>query len=280
MSNRHRIVVVLAALMALPSAALAYSYPVIAPQNAAAPSGDDARIQDAVRAKLKDKKFKDIQVTVQGGNVTLTGSVNLFDTAMDAYNKTRKVAGVTGVTNQLVVNTASVPDAELQSKLLKKIAYDRAAWPDQPFNAITVNVQNGVVTLGGSADAPYAAQSAVQIASQMPGVKMVQQRIVIDPTAPFDRTIRGNVYRLIYRNPALTQYAGDPVKPIRIVVQNGHVTLVGDVNTKMDYDIAAQAAKNAPNTFSVVNNLTIKGQYQTPPPPGPVFSGPVPTGSH
>jgi len=45
----------------------------------------------------------------------------------------------------------------------------------------------------------------------------------------FDDSIRVRTARAIYRDSVLGRYATDPLHPIRIVVDNGHVTLYGSV---------------------------------------------------
>jgi hyperosmotically inducible periplasmic protein len=52
----------------------------------------------------------------------------------------------------------------------------------------------------------------------------------------------------------------DPQKPIRIVVQNGHVTLYGVVDSQMDKQLAETQARSVPNVFSVDDKLVVAGQ--------------------
>jgi osmotically-inducible protein OsmY len=47
----------------------------------------------------------------------------------------------------------------------------------------------------------------------------------------------------------------DPQKPIRIVVENGHVTLYGVVDSAMDKQIAGTQASGVSGVFSVDNQL-------------------------
>ena len=72
-----------------------------------------------------------------------------------------------------------------------------------------------------------------------------------------DDDIRIRVARAIYGNGSLSKYALDPQKPIRIVVDNGHVTLYGVVENQMDKQIAEQQAKSVPNVFSVDDKLMV-----------------------
>jgi osmotically-inducible protein OsmY len=49
----------------------------------------------------------------------------------------------------------------------------------------------------------------------------------------------------------------DPAKPIRISVQNGHVTLYGVVDSEMDKDVAGIRANTVPGIFKVTNDLKV-----------------------
>jgi osmotically-inducible protein OsmY len=55
------------------------------------------------------------------------------------------------------------------------------------------------------------------------------------------------------------KYLIDPGRPIRISVQNGHVTLYGVVDSKADSDIASIRANGAHDVFSVTNELKVEG---------------------
>ncbi|PYX37502.1 MAG: hypothetical protein DMG81_13900 [Acidobacteria bacterium] len=54
----------------------------------------------------------------------------------------------------------------------------------------------------------------------------------------------------------------DPQKPIRIVVENEHVTLYGVVDGPMDKQIAGVQANSVPGVFSVNNQLAALSQVQ------------------
>jgi osmotically-inducible protein OsmY len=72
-----------------------------------------------------------------------------------------------------------------------------------------------------------------------------------------DDRLRLELYRAIYGYPALEKYALGVQKPIRIIVNNGHVTLEGVVDNETDKNIAGLRAKGVPGTFSVTNNLQV-----------------------
>jgi osmotically-inducible protein OsmY len=143
--------------------------------------------------------------------------------------------------------------------LADKLRYDRVGY-GIAFNALGLNVQNGVVTVAGDVRDYPARDSALSIIETTPGVKDVVDNINVLPTSPMDDDIRLRVARAIYGNTALSRYAIDPAKPIRIIVDNGHVTLYGVVDSQGDKQIAEMQARSVPNVFSVENKLVVAGQ--------------------
>ena len=128
------------------------------------------------------------------------------------------------------------------------------------FDAISLNVKNGVVTLGGHTHNYVNRDSALGIVATTAGVKDVVDNIEVDPVSMMDDQTRMAVARAVYGFTTLNKYAIDPAKPIRISVQNGHVELYGVVDSKADKDAAYMQANGVPGVFSVKNYLQVAGQ--------------------
>lgn len=259
MSMKYRsLVPILAAGMLLAVPAM-----VTSPQAAAfaQSSTSDSNLKAEIMNKALNKsQFKDIQVQVQNGVVTLTGTVNNVAVKEQADHRVHGTKGVQAVDNQIQIAGPSVPDSELQQKLVKAIEYSRVGYGTTAFNAISVSVQNGVVTLGGHAYGPVDADTAVNIAQNTKGVQDVIDNIQVDPVSPNDDRIRRAEYRSIYGFPSLNKYAIDPAQPIRISVQNGNVTLYGSVDSQSDKNAAGIRANTVPGVFHVTNDLQVAGQ--------------------
>jgi hyperosmotically inducible periplasmic protein len=220
----------------------------------------DQNIQIKAAQQLAQKSdFHNVQASVEDGIVSLTGSVDLYQQKLDAAKKVRKVANVQGVRNLIAVNGKTVSDQELAGQLDRKLYYDRIGY-DNLFNYVTASVKGGVVTLNGETMSYPARDSAVDVVDRMPGVKDVINNIAVAPTSNFDNRIRLQAARAIYRDPVLGRYASDPAKPIRIVVENGHLTLYGTVENKMDKQIAGIRANQIFGVFSVQNKLEVAKQ--------------------
>jgi hyperosmotically inducible periplasmic protein len=216
----------------------------------------DSDIQTRVTQQLTKKQdFRNLQATTEDGIVTLSGKVDLYQQKLDAAKKVRKLAQVQGVRNLIAVNSA-VPDAEVQAKLERKLHYDRIGYDNQ-FNFVDVSVKDGAATLTGATRNDMGRDSAVWIANNMPGVTDVVDNVKVLPVSGFDDRIRISAVRAIYRDPVLGRYASDPAKPIRIVVDNGNLSLYGTVATAMDKQIAGIRANQVFGVFSVQNNLEV-----------------------
>ena len=72
-----------------------------------------------------------------------------------------------------------------------------------------------------------------------------------------DDGLRLQLYHAIYGFSAMEKYAMPVVKPIRIIVKNGHVTLEGVVDSENDKNLANIRANGVSGVFSVTNNLAV-----------------------
>ena len=148
-------------------------------------------------------------------------------------------------------------DEQLEQKLARKLTYVRVGY-DNTFDYFALGVKDGVVTVEGEDRTGVGRDEALSDIYNMPGVKDVVEKITIEPTSPFDDGLRLRAARAIYRDPVLSKYAIDPAKPIRIIVDNGHVTLYGAVNNTMDKQVAGLRAGELFGAFSVENKLVVE----------------------
>ncbi len=219
----------------------------------------DSQIQTKVTQKLAAKsQFRNVSSSVEDGIVNLTGTVDLYQRKLDAAKLARKIAQVQGVRNLIAVAGPDVPDQQLAGKLGEKLTYVRNGY-DSTFDYFALSVKDGVVTVQGDDRTGIGRDEALADIYNMPGVKDVINNISVEPVSMFDDGIRLSTARAIYRDPVLSKYAIDPAKPIRIIVENGHVTLYGMVDSNMDRTVAGMRAGQIPGAFSVENKLVVRG---------------------
>ena len=123
--------------------------------------------------------LESIEVTVTKGWVTLRGEVEWQYQRQDAERAVRRLAGVRGVTNLIQVKPRIKPSAE---ELRQKIedALVRSARTDA--ERITVEVHGNKVTLLGTVRSWAEKQEAEQAAWSAPGVRSVDNRIIVRPS--------------------------------------------------------------------------------------------------
>jgi hyperosmotically inducible protein len=220
----------------------------------------DSQIQTNISQKLAAKSpLSGVKADVKDGIVTLTGTVDLYQRKLDAEKAARKTAKVHGVRNFITVEGANVPDAKLEEKLARKLRYVRVGY-DNTFDFFALGVKDGVVTVEGQDRTGVGRDEALADIANMPGVKDVIDNVSIEPVSPFDDGLRLRALRAIYGDSVLSRYAIDPARPIRIIVENGHVTLYGTVDSTMDKQVAGIRANQIPGAFSVDNKLQVEGK--------------------
>jgi hyperosmotically inducible protein len=125
------------------------------------------------------------------------------------------------------------------------------------FDDLEYRVDGSTVTLMGKVTKPSIRQEAERVVAHIEGVDRVQNDIEVLPLSGFDNQIRWQEARAIYGYPTLNRYGMGTQPSIRIIVENGHVTLEGVVNNQADKNVAGIRANAVPGVFSVTNDLVV-----------------------
>jgi hyperosmotically inducible protein len=125
------------------------------------------------------------------------------------------------------------------------------------FDNLAYKVDGYNVTLYGQVTRDTLKSDAEKAVRGIEGVEKVDNQVEVLPGSPMDDRLRIRLYRAIYGYGPLERYAMPVVKPIRIVVKNGHVTLEGVVDNEGDKNLAGLRANGVSGIFSVTNNLQV-----------------------
>jgi hyperosmotically inducible protein len=125
------------------------------------------------------------------------------------------------------------------------------------FDNIAYKVDGYNVTLLGSVTRPSLKSDAERAVKSIEGVEKVDNQIEVLPASPMDDRLRIRLFRAIYGYEPLQRYALGVIKPIRIIVKNGNVTLEGVVDNEGDKNFAGLRANGVSGTFKVTNNLVV-----------------------
>lgn len=127
------------------------------------------------------------------------------------------------------------------------------------WDNVNIQVNNGNVVLNGQVSQPFKKSDLQRMMQRIPGVASVTNDLEVLPLSPNDDRLRQQVARAIYREPVLSRYGLGALPSIHIIVDNGHVTLEGVVDTEAAKNIAGIRANSAGLSFGMAtNNLRVE----------------------
>jgi osmotically-inducible protein OsmY len=157
--------------------------------------------------------------------------------------------------------TAQTFDAR-DSRLALDVSQQLRSYPQITiFDYVDARVENGVVVLDGKVTMPFKRNDLGRRIAAIDGVRDVQNRIEVLPVSSFDADLRHRIARAIYGNPSFWNYAAMAQPPIRIIVENGRVTLRGVVGSNVERVLARSLAVGS-GELSVVNELRTDAEMQ------------------
>lgn len=170
------------------------------------------------------------------------------------------------ITIALTIPLVSAPAQEAQrppsqkstERIQKEVRHELVMLPFlDVFDNLAYKVDGYNVTLLGQVTRPSLKTDAERAVKSIEGVENVDNQIEVLPTSPNDDRLRLRLYQAIYGFAPLQKYAMPVIKPIRIIVRNGHVSLEGVVDNEGDKNLAGIRANGVPGIFSVKNNLVV-----------------------
>lgn len=130
------------------------------------------------------------------------------------------------------------------------------------FDDINAQVENGAVLLTGKVTMPFKKDDVEKRIAKIDGVRSLKSDIGVLPVSPYDEQLRYRVARAIYGNPSFWNYAAMANPPIHIVVERGHVTLAGVVNSEVERMLARSLATGQ-GELSVTNALKTDAEVRS-----------------
>jgi len=217
----------------------------------------DVDLQTRVQERLARaglEKRGNVQVSVKDGVVTLEG----FTLTVDARRDAEKAAGkeTKRVESRLVVRPEARPDREVGAAVVDAILREPRYGV---FDSVGVSVNDGVVLLQGSVHQPWLKDSLDRRVAQLDGVRDIRNEVRVAPTSIFDDRLRLELYRRIYGDDLFVRYSNWANPPIRIVVENGKVTLTGVVNSPVEQVKLGMIARGTP-AFRVDNLVEVESE--------------------
>jgi osmotically-inducible protein OsmY len=130
------------------------------------------------------------------------------------------------------------------------------------FDDIGASVENGSVVLTGRVTMPYKKDDLEKRITKIDGVRSLRNDIGVLRVSQYDDQLRYRIARAIYGNSSFWQYAAMANPPIHIIVEGGHVTLAGVVNSNVER-MLAQSLATGNGELSVTNGLKTDAEAHT-----------------
>jgi hyperosmotically inducible protein len=158
----------------------------------------------------------------------------------------------------LPAQTPSEAASQAQQRIIKEVRHELVMLPYyNVFDNLSYKVEGDTVTLLGQVTQPTLKNDAGNVVKRIEGVAKVDNQIEVLPVSPMDDRLRQRLFKAIYGYAPLRKYDMGTIKPIRIIVKNGHVTLEGVVDNETDKNLAYIRANGVHGAFSVTNNLQV-----------------------
>jgi len=190
-----------------------------------------------------------IAVSADAGIVTLRGTVGSFRHKREAKRAAERVYGVRNVNNKLDVDILAEyrrEDPEIRGDVLQALMLD-ALVP----TTIDAMVNDGIVTLTGTAQWRYQCDEAEFVAANILGVIDVENDVDILSPVPDAGEAHHSIKKALERNAKLD------AENIAVSSSHGRVTLTGSVRSWSEHDAAVTAAWSAPGIITVDDRLRV-----------------------
>jgi osmotically-inducible protein OsmY len=188
-----------------------------------------------------------IAVSADAGVVTLRGTVRSFRQKREAQRDAQRVYGVNSVKNELEVRMLDRrADADLRGDVLQALMLDSAV-----PSSIDAKVDDGKITLSGTAQWGFQREEAEFVAANIQGVVSVDDEVDIVPPGPSAHDVHHSIKKAMERNAKLD------ADSVTVESENETVTLRGTVSSWVDHDEAINVAWAAAGVTHVKDHISV-----------------------
>jgi len=116
--------------------------------------------------------------------VTLTGTVDLYATREAAEDQAGRIRSVVAIQNKIRVVTPAIQDDKLRANVEESITgsfYRRSRHLPNISHFLSIDVHNGVVSLGGYVTSPQMGHDLFEAVARTRGVREIVNRIQLRP---------------------------------------------------------------------------------------------------
>lgn len=221
----------------------------------------DRKIEDAAKASYNYRTVLEdhVKVKANDGIVTLTGTVQDNDEKSLAADTVENLPGVVSIKNNIVV-AATYPEKsdawmafKIRSRLLVKA--------NVSATATKVSVQDGVVTLTGTADNVAQKELSEVYAKDIDGVKSVNNNLVVLATPSAPATVGEKIDDASITTQvkfALLSHKATSALKTKVTTNDGVIVITGEAASEAEKSLVTKLASDVRGVVSVNNSMSVK----------------------
>ena len=222
---------------------------------------EDRKIEAAAKASYNYRMVLEdhVKVKANDGIVTLTGTVQDKDDKALAADTVENLPGVRGVKNDITIKSSHPERSDswialkIRSRLLVKGHVSAAT--------TTVAVNDGIVTLGGTADTLAQKDLTAVYAQEIDHVKSVKNEIVVKDKPSLATTVGETIDDASITTQvkyALLSHKSTSALKTKVSTNDGIIGISGEAGSAAEKALVTKLALDVRGARSVSNNMTVK----------------------
>lgn len=233
---------------------------LVIPAAVFADSATDRKIEEAAKATYNYRTVlaDHVKVKVRDGVVTLTGTVQDSGDKALAADTVENLPGVVGVTNEIKIKSDHPERSD--SWMALKVRSRLLVKGNVSATSTKVDVNEGIVTLSGTADTLAQKELTAEYAGDIDGVKSVKNDIMVK-NSPAGTTVGEKIddasitSQLKY---ALLSHKSTSALKTKVVTNDGVVVITGEASSDAEKALVTKLATDVRGVKSVTNDMSIK----------------------
>jgi osmotically-inducible protein OsmY len=207
-------------------------------------------VQPELEEALADAQVH-VMTETHDGVAMLWGTVGTYAEKLAAREAVKSVPGIWRIEDKIVVEPSRVAQQVVDDTTLRHRIEMALAWDSRLHGGVTVAVDDGRVTLGGTVRADAERDAVLDVVGRLHGVRGIVNEIAVMPV-PQPLHIEERVEE------AIKHVLGRDARHVHVVVTEEEIDLRGWVRTLAQSEAAERAVRRLMGDTPLANSLRVK----------------------
>lgn len=217
-------------------------------------SESDRKIASSVK-KLLDSDWlsngqQDFSIDISNGTIFLRGNVDSEAIKKRIEEATKKIEGVTTVSNELTVKQGDLSEEEIRKEIKNALS---DGWFSKSFQNVAYDIVNGDLTIKGSVPSKEERARIEERLKKINGVHSINNKLIV---VEGETELSEKIYNIL--NPSWFSLFSKSYPNVSFENKDGAITLNGIVEKEEDKRRLEIKIKKLKGVISIENNLSVK----------------------